>query len=68
MNENTTFDNSDLRNTLPRFTPDARKANQALVDLLGEIAKRKKATPAQMRWHGCWRKNHGLFQSRAQQN
>jgi aryl-alcohol dehydrogenase-like predicted oxidoreductase len=48
MNENTTFDSSDLRNTLPRFTPEARKANQALVDLLGEIAKRKKATPAQI--------------------
>jgi len=48
MNENTTFDSTDLRNTLPRFTPEARKANQALVDLLGEIAKRKKATPAQM--------------------
>src|SRR5213075_3488409 len=37
MNENTTFDSSDLRSTLPRFTPEARKANQALVDLLGEI-------------------------------
>ena len=48
MNENTTFDSSDLRNTLPRFTPEARKANQALVDLLGEIAKRKKAMPAQI--------------------
>lgn len=48
INENTTFDSSDLRSTLPRFTPDARKANQALVDLLGEIAKRKKATPAQI--------------------
>jgi len=48
VNENTTFESSDLRNTLPRFTPDARKANQALVDLLGEIAKRKKATPAQI--------------------
>ena len=48
MNENTTFDSSDLRNTLPRFTPDARKANQALIDLLGSIAKRKKATPAQI--------------------
>jgi len=48
MNENTTFDSSDLRNTLPRFTPEARKANQALVDLLGKIAKRKKATPAQI--------------------
>ena len=48
MNENTTFDSSDLRNTLPRFTPEARKANQALVHLLGEIAKRKKATAAQI--------------------
>ena len=48
MNENTMFDSSDLRNTLPRFTPEARKANRALVDLLGEIAKRKNATPAQI--------------------
>lgn len=48
MNENTTFDSGDLRNTLPRFTPEARKANQALVDLLGEMAKRKNATPAQI--------------------
>ena len=48
MNENTTFDSTDLRNTLPRFTPEARKANQVLVDLLGEIAKKKKATPAQI--------------------
>jgi aryl-alcohol dehydrogenase-like predicted oxidoreductase len=48
MNENTTFDSSDLRRTLPRFTPEARKANQAVVDLLGEIAKRKKATSGQI--------------------
>jgi aryl-alcohol dehydrogenase-like predicted oxidoreductase len=48
MNENTTFDDSDFRNRLPRFTPAARKANQALVHLLHEIAKRKKATPAQI--------------------
>ena len=48
MNENTTFDSSDFRNMLPRFTPEARKMNQALVDLLGEIAKRKKATSAQI--------------------
>lgn len=44
----TIFDRNDFRNTLPRFTPEARKANQALVDRLGEIAKRKKATPAQI--------------------
>jgi aryl-alcohol dehydrogenase-like predicted oxidoreductase len=48
MNESTTFDSSDFRNMLPRFTPEARKANQTLVDLLGDIAKRKKATPAQI--------------------
>ena len=48
MNDNASFDSSDLRSTLPRFTPEARKANQALVDLLGEIATRKKATSAQI--------------------
>jgi len=48
INENTTFDSSDFRNIVPRFTPEARKANQALVDLLGKIAQRKKATPAQI--------------------
>jgi aryl-alcohol dehydrogenase-like predicted oxidoreductase len=47
INENTTFDSSDFRNIVPRFTPEARKANQALVDLLTKIGKRKKATPAQ---------------------
>src|SRR6266487_3156404 len=44
----TTFDKSDFRATFPRFTSEARKANQALVDLLGRIAERKKATPAQI--------------------
>jgi aryl-alcohol dehydrogenase-like predicted oxidoreductase len=48
IDQSTTFDSSDLRGTLPRFTPAARKTNQALVDLLGDIAKRKKATPAQI--------------------
>jgi aryl-alcohol dehydrogenase-like predicted oxidoreductase len=48
INENTTFDSSDFRNILPRFTPEARKANQALVDLLGKMGERKKATPAQI--------------------
>ncbi len=48
INENTTFDSSDFRNIVPRFTPEARKANQALVDLLGKIGQRKKATPAQI--------------------
>jgi aryl-alcohol dehydrogenase-like predicted oxidoreductase len=48
MNENTKLDSSDFRSTLPRFTPEAMKANRALVDLLGSIAQRKKATPAQV--------------------
>src|SRR5438093_1023821 len=48
VDENTTFDSSDLRSTLPRFTSEARKINQALVDLLREIAKRKKAMPGQI--------------------
>ena len=48
IDENTTFDSSDFRNIVPRFTPEARKANQALVDLLRNIAERKKATPAQI--------------------
>lgn len=48
IDENTTFESSDFRSNLPRFTPEALKANQALVDLLGRIAERKKATPAQI--------------------
>jgi aryl-alcohol dehydrogenase-like predicted oxidoreductase len=48
IDENTAFDSSDIRSTIPRFTPEARKANQALVALLGEIAQRKHATPAQI--------------------
>jgi aryl-alcohol dehydrogenase-like predicted oxidoreductase len=48
IDENTSFDGSDFRNVLPRFTAEARKANQALVDLLGEVGRRKNATPAQL--------------------
>ena len=48
MDEKTSFDATDFRNSLPRFTPEARKANQALVDLLATIAGRKRATPAQI--------------------
>ncbi len=48
MDERTTFDSSDFRRTLPRFTPEALKANQAMVDFLGKIGQRKKATPAQI--------------------
>ena len=48
ITEETKFDSTDFRNIVPRFTPEARKANQAVVDLLGEIAQQKKATPAQI--------------------
>jgi len=48
IDEKTTFDSTDFRNILPRFTPEARKHNQALIDLIGRIAERKDATPAQI--------------------
>src|SRR4051812_38845434 len=48
IDENTTFDSSDFRNTVPRFSPEARKANQALVDLIANFASQKNATPAQV--------------------
>jgi aryl-alcohol dehydrogenase-like predicted oxidoreductase len=48
INEDTKFDNTDFRNTVPRFNPENRKANQALVDLLSKFAQQKKATPAQL--------------------
>jgi aryl-alcohol dehydrogenase-like predicted oxidoreductase len=48
IDENTTFDSTDFRNIVPRFSPENRKANQAIVDLIGSIAERKNATPAQI--------------------
>ncbi len=48
IDDSTTFDANDFRNTVPRFSPEARKANHAIVDLVGELAARKKATPAQI--------------------
>lgn len=48
IDQNTEFDSTDFRNTVPRFSPEARKANQALVDLIGEFAAQKNATPAQI--------------------
>jgi aryl-alcohol dehydrogenase-like predicted oxidoreductase len=48
MDDSTSFASTDIRSTIPRFTPEARKTNQALVDLLGQIAEKKKATPAQI--------------------
>src|SRR6266511_1537487 len=48
IDENSAFDSTDIRSTIPRFTPEARKTNQAMVDLLDSIAQRKHATPAQI--------------------
>jgi aryl-alcohol dehydrogenase-like predicted oxidoreductase len=48
IDENTQLDSADFRNTIPRFTPENRRANQTLVELLGKVAQRKKATPAQI--------------------
>ena len=48
INENTTFESTDFRNSVPRFSPENRKANQAMVDLIKAVALRKKATPAQI--------------------
>ncbi len=48
IDENTTFDSTDFRNIVPRFTPENRKANQVVVDLIGDIARSKNATPAQV--------------------
>ena len=48
IDANTKFDSTDFRNIVPRFTPEARKANQAVVDLIGQVAEKKKATPAQI--------------------
>jgi aryl-alcohol dehydrogenase-like predicted oxidoreductase len=68
MDENTKFDSTDFRNTLPRFTPEALKANQALVDLLGRIAGRRRRRRPRLRWHGCWPRSRGLFPSRARRS
>ena len=48
IDENTKFDSTDFRNTVPRFSPEARRANRALIDLIGKFAEQKKATPAQI--------------------
>src|SRR3974390_70173 len=54
ITENTKFDSTDFRNIVPRFSPEARKANQVLVNLLGRIAAQKKATPAQIQLAGLF--------------
>ena len=68
IDANTTFDNTDFRNVLPRFTPAARKANQSLVDLLAAIAARRNATPAQLALACCCPKSHGSCRYRARRS
>ena len=68
IDENTTFDSTDFRNIVPRFTPEARKANQAFVDLLKTMAEQKKATRRRSRWRGCWRRSPGSCPFPARRN
>ena len=67
IDSSTSFADSDLRSKLPRFTGQARTANQALVELLSAIAKRKSATPAQVAWRGCWLSTPGSCHPRHHQ-
>jgi len=64
IDENTTFSKDDFRNIVPRFTPEARKANQTLVDLLAKVAREKGATPAQIAL-ASWHRSPGSFPSPA---
>ncbi len=64
MNADTEFDKTDWRNVMPRFTKENRKANQTIVDLVTKIAGEHNATPAQVHWHGCWRKAMDCADSR----
>ena len=66
IDENTTFDSTDFRNVVPRFTPEARKANQALVDLLGaDRANGRRRRRRRSRSPGCWRRSRGSCRSPA---
>ena len=64
MNENTKFDSGDFRNILPRFSPEALKANQVLIDLLGKMAEHKNTTTAQIALAWLLAQNRGLFRFR----
>ena len=60
ISEDTQFDKSDFRNIVPRFSPENRKANQAVVDLLAKFAQKRKRRRPRSRWPGCSRRNRGL--------
>ncbi len=65
IDETTKLDSTDFRNTLPRFSPENRKANQALVDLLGEDRRsERRQHPRRSRWRGCWPRSRGSCRSR----
>jgi aryl-alcohol dehydrogenase-like predicted oxidoreductase len=68
IKEDTKFDISDFRNKVPRFDPENRKANQALVDLIGRFAEKKKMLPLRSPSPGCWRRSPGLFPSPARRS
>ena len=68
ISEDTKFDKTDFRNIVPRFTPENRKANQAVVDLLGKIATQRRRHPRRSHSPGCWRRSPGSFRSPAQRN
>lgn len=61
INETTQFDSTDFRNIVPRFAPEARKANQALVELLGQIASASRRRRRRSPWPGCWPRSRGSF-------
>jgi len=66
IGEDTQFDKTDFRNIVPRFTPENRKANQAVVDLIGKFAQQKRRRLPRLLSHGCWRRSHGSFRSLVQ--
>jgi aryl-alcohol dehydrogenase-like predicted oxidoreductase len=68
IDENTTFDSSDFRSTLPRFTPEALKANQALIDLLAALQNRSRRHPLRSHLPGCWLKSRGSSRFQAPQS
>jgi aryl-alcohol dehydrogenase-like predicted oxidoreductase len=68
IDANTKFDATDFRGMMPRFTPEAREANQAVVDLLKNIADSKPVRPLRSRWHGCSSRSRGSFRFLAPQS
>jgi aryl-alcohol dehydrogenase-like predicted oxidoreductase len=68
IDTNTTFHSTDFRNKSPRFTPENRKANQVLVDLLSQVQNKSGRRRLRSRWPGCWLKSRGSFPIRARRS